>query len=107
MGTEGNGSGSAWILGQLFGGTVAVLAIVGALALCAFVWGFRRLWLFLRLELMIDARKATLNELASRIQTAEAQLEQVKTEVLIFSKRLPPNVPKLVRNAPTGSVDTG
>ena len=84
-----------------------MFAIVGALALCAFVWGFRRLWLFLRLELMIDSRKAQLNELAGKVEAAEVELAHVKSEVLIFSKRLPPNVPKLVRTAASDSADTG
>jgi hypothetical protein len=84
------GNGTAWVLGQMLGGTIAVLAIVGALAVIGAVWVFRRLWLFLRLELMIDARKAQLNELAGQIETANVELSNVKMQVQAFQRRLPP-----------------
>ena len=77
-------------LGQLWGGTVVLLAAVGALAIIGLAWAFQRLWMLVRLELLIESKKSELALLTGKIETAVKDCADAEQRRRAIIKRTPP-----------------
>jgi hypothetical protein len=92
------GKADAWVtlLAELFGGTVALLAIVGALAIVFAAWMFRRLWMLVRIEILIESRKTELNQLSEKAQSLNSECDSLHNQRRALLRGMPPEVPKVV-----------